>query len=129
MVPSQSSAGSGLHGSTDEALALIAGRAAAGAREAFEILVERYGSRVRAVIERQVRDHHLAMDLTQDVWIRAHRALPRFRSAEEGGRFRPWLFSIALNRVRDVQRSRKWNQENQMELLFLLLQINLSFTI
>ncbi len=114
MAPHQSSAASGTDGSTDEALALLAGRAEqAGAREAFEVLVQRYGSRVRAVIEKQVGDHHLAMDLTQDVWIRVFRALPRFRSAEEGGRFRPWLFSITLNRVRDVQRSRKWQEKDQ----------------
>ncbi len=95
---------------SDEALALVAGEQVDGSREAFELLVERYGSRIRAVIEKQVGDHHLAMDLTQDVWIRVHRALPRFRPARDGGHFRSWLFSIALNLVRDRQRSRKWRQ-------------------
>lgn len=110
MVAHHSSSGLGADDSADEALAL---RAAAGGRVAFETLVERYGSRVRAVIEKQVGDHHLAMDLSQDVWIRVHRALPRFRSAEEGGRFRPWLFSIALNLVRDLRRSRKWRESKE----------------
>lgn len=110
LVAPHSSPDSRADDSTDEAFAL---RAAAGERVAFEGLVERYGARVRAVIEKQVGDHHLAMDLTQDVWIRVHRALPRFRSAEEGGRFRPWLFSITLNLVRDLLRSRKYQEERE----------------
>jgi len=94
--------GSHASGITDEALAL---RAAAGDRTAFETLVERYGAPIRAVIEKQLGDHHLAMDLAQDVWIRTYKALPRFRPVESGGTFRPWLFMIAFNLIRDQQRS------------------------
>jgi RNA polymerase sigma factor (sigma-70 family) len=43
----------------------------------------------------------LARDLTQEIWIKVHRGLSGFRP---GARFRPWLFSIALNHVRDEQR-------------------------
>lgn len=68
--------------------------------------MRRYGTRVRAVIERQIGDHHLAMDLAQDVWIRVHGALPRFKPAHQGGRFRPWIFAIACNRVRDILRKK-----------------------
>jgi RNA polymerase sigma-70 factor (ECF subfamily) len=104
--------GSPVSGITDEALAL---RAAAGERSAFECLVERYGTRVRAVVERQLGDHHLALDLAQEVWIRAFKALPRFRSAKDGGRFRPWLFMITFNLIRDHQRSQGTRPEQALE--------------
>ncbi|MEM7201280.1 MAG: RNA polymerase sigma factor [Planctomycetota bacterium] len=89
---------------SDESLALAAGR---GAWDAFEQLVERYGGRVVAALERRVDDHHTAHDLAQEAWIRVHRALPRF----DGRRtFRCWLFAIALNAARDEGRRRRRNR-------------------
>ncbi len=82
----------------DEALAA---EAAEGITSAFALLVERHASTVLAVVERAIGDHHQACDLTQEIWIKVHRALPRF---ESNRRFRPWLFTIALNHVRDEQR-------------------------
>lgn len=82
----------------DDALAVAA---ASGARAAFEQLVERYGAPVLAVVEKQVGEHHTALDLSQEIWIKVFRALPRF---QPGGSFRSWLFSIALNHVRDSRR-------------------------
>ncbi len=84
----------------DEDLALAAG---AGARDAFEALVTRYGAVLLAVVEKQVDDHHLAHDLAQEIWIKAFRALPRW---QPDGSFRSWLFSVALNHVRDERRKR-----------------------
>lgn len=86
---------------TDETLAVAA---AAGERQAFEQLVVRYGSRVRAVLAQAVRDQHLLDDLLQEVWVKVFGALPRFRP---DGRFRPWLFSIALNHLRDALRRQR----------------------
>ncbi len=83
---------------TDESLATAAGR---GSRDAFEDLVFRYGSAVLAVVERQVGDHHGALDLAQEIWVKVFRAITRFRP---DGSFRSWLFSIALNHVRDARR-------------------------
>jgi RNA polymerase sigma-70 factor (ECF subfamily) len=52
-----------------------------------------------------VRDHSEAEDVTQDAFIKAHRALGRFRRDSP---FRPWLLAIvrneALNRVRSSKR-------------------------
>lgn len=86
---------------TDEGLAL---RAAAGRRDAFEALVFRYGAALLAVVERQAGDHHEALDLVQEVWLKVFRALPRY---QPGGSFRSWLFSIALNHGRDARRRRQ----------------------
>jgi RNA polymerase sigma-70 factor, ECF subfamily len=58
---------------------------------------------VLAVIEKQVGDHHAAHDLAQEAWLRVFGALDGFRP---GAMFRPWLFAIALNLVRDEHRHR-----------------------
>ena len=82
----------------------LAGRAAAGhpqGRDAFEALVGRYGRVLLTVVERQVGDHHLAHDLAQEIWIKVFRSIGRFRPE---GSFRSWLFTIALNHVRDAMR-------------------------
>ncbi len=65
--------------------------------------MERYGAQVLAVLEKQVRDHHAASDLAQDVWLKVYRSLRSFRP---GAAFRPWLFTIAFNCVRDDHRRR-----------------------
>ena len=83
---------------SDEALAT---EAAGGSRGAFAALVERYGARVLAAVERSVQDHHLARDLAQEVWIKVHRGLAGF---DPDRRFRPWLFAVACNHVRDARR-------------------------
>jgi RNA polymerase sigma-70 factor (ECF subfamily) len=88
----------GTGASTDEDLAV---RAAGGSRAAFEGLVERYGGSVLSVLERRVGEHHRALDLAQEAWVRVFRALPGFRPDSA---FRPWLFSIVLNAARDEAR-------------------------
>lgn len=81
----------------------LAAQAAGGSRTAFEELVLRYGGRVVAVLERRLGDHHLALDLAQESWVRVFRAMPRY---VEGKSFRSWLFAIVLNGARDEQRRR-----------------------
>jgi len=85
----------------DEELAVRAAAGTPEARDAFEALVGRYGGVLLSVVERQVGDHHLAHDLAQEVWIKVFRSIGRFRPE---GSFRSWLFTIALNRVRDALR-------------------------
>jgi len=83
---------------TDESLAAAA---ASGERAAFETLVGRHAPGVRAVLAQALKDSHRVDDLVQEVWVKVFGALPRFRA---DGRFRPWLFSIALNHLRDELR-------------------------
>lgn len=89
---------------TDEALAR---QAADGLRPAFEQLVERYGGAVQAVLEKRLGDHHAALDLTQEAWVRVFRALDRFDPRQS---FRSWLFAIVLNAARDERRRRERSQ-------------------
>lgn len=75
----------------DRALALLAGK---GGAEAFEVLVRRHQRTIYQVCYRFVRDHGEASDAMQDVFLRAWRALPRFKGEAA---FATWLYRIAVN--------------------------------
>jgi len=53
--------------------------AADGSRDAFDVLVERHRRTVYQVCYRFVNNHEDATDLSQDVFLRAYRALRNFR--------------------------------------------------
>jgi RNA polymerase sigma-70 factor (ECF subfamily) len=65
-----------------------------GEREAFDRLVERYQRDVYRLCYRYVNDHEDANDLAQEVFIKAWRAIGRFRGESA---FSTWLYRIAVN--------------------------------
>jgi RNA polymerase sigma-70 factor (ECF subfamily) len=79
----------------DELLARYraAPESAAGRQAAGELLA-RYRGRVYAWCRRMVGDHERAMDLSQDVLLKAWRGMASFR---EKSRVSSWLFAIARN--------------------------------
>lgn len=79
-------------------------RVSAGHTDDFRLLVLAHQSRIFAVIVRSVGDESLAQELTQDVFVRAFRALANFRFE---ARFSTWLTRIALNVTRSYCDS-KW---------------------
>jgi RNA polymerase sigma-70 factor (ECF subfamily) len=72
----------------------LATRAGAGDREAFDILVVRHQRTVYRLCFRFVRDHAEASDAMQDAFVRAWRALPRFK---RDAAFGTWLYRVAVN--------------------------------
>ena len=86
----------------------LIGRSAAGDREAFEELVERRRERVFWIAYHVVGDSETARDVVQEVFLRLHRSLRRFRS---GGRFGPWLYRITLNLAIDALRRERAHRE------------------
>ncbi|MFL6010176.1 MAG: RNA polymerase sigma factor [Gaiellaceae bacterium] len=77
-------------------------RAKRGDTHAYEALVHAYQGiafRTAYVIARDATD---AEDATQDGFVKAWRALGRFR---QGAPFRPWLLSIVANEARNRRRS------------------------
>lgn len=62
-----------------------------------------YFERVYAYLQRLVGDVHLAEDLAQEVFLQVQRALPSYDPTRDP---RPWLFTIATNKLRDHWRSR-----------------------
>jgi RNA polymerase sigma-70 factor, ECF subfamily len=83
-------------------------RASEGDGVAFEEVVRRYQRRVYAVALRVVRRHDVADDVTQDTFLRAHRALSTFDRSRPFG---PWVCRIAANLAVNHVRSPQAREE------------------
>jgi RNA polymerase sigma-70 factor (ECF subfamily) len=75
-----------------------------GEREAFDRLVERYQRDVYRLCYRFVNNHEDASDLAQEAFIKAYRALDRFRGDSS---FSTWLYRIAVNTCLNFRAARK----------------------
>lgn len=75
-----------------------------GEETAFRDLVDRYTPVLFALSARMLGDREEAADAVQEIFLRAYRALPRFRL---NARFHTWLYTIALNWLRSRLRSRR----------------------
>lgn len=76
-------------------------RAREGDTEAFAALVALHEGRIYGVIQRLVRDREKALDLTQEVFMKAWRGLARF---EGQSAFYTWLYRIGRNVVTSAAR-------------------------
>jgi RNA polymerase sigma-70 factor (ECF subfamily) len=81
-------------------------RAAAGDEDAWRELAGRYGRRLYALARSRLRSHELAEDIAQSVFTTLAEKL-RAGDYTEEGRFEPWLFRIAMNRIRDEIRKQQ----------------------
>ena len=81
-------------------------RVQAGDKHAFDLLVIKYQSRIINVVNRYLRDPVESMDLAQEAFIKAYRALPNFRGESA---FYTWLYRIAINTAKNflVAQSRR----------------------
>ena len=81
-------------------------RVQAGDKQAFDLLVKQYQHKIIGLISRYVYDQHEAMDVAQEAFIKAYRALPGFRGDSA---FYTWLYRIAINTAKNhlVSRSRR----------------------
>lgn len=75
---------------------------------AIEVLIRRYQHYVYRLCYLVMRNEQDAEDMTQETFIRAFRALPRFE-IRQGTSFEAWLYRIAVNACRSRMR-RKWYQ-------------------
>ena len=80
-------------------------QAKAGSRAAFEELVALYHEDIFRMAYYRTRSRMDAEDLTQEIFMRAFKNIRRLKSVD---RFRGLLYSIALNRVRDFHRKRRF---------------------
>ena len=98
---------------TDDALA---GRAAAGDRDAFAALVERHYERIYRVGARVLGNEDEAADLAQDVCVGLVARLPSYRGESL---FTTWLYRVAVNAARDRLRregARRRNEQASAEI-------------
>ncbi len=77
-----------------------------GDKRAFDLLVAKYQHKVLSVIGRFVHDQDEAMDVAQEAFIKAYRALKNFRGDSA---FYTWIYRIAVNTAKNhlVSRGRR----------------------
>jgi RNA polymerase sigma-70 factor, ECF subfamily len=75
-----------------------------GDMSAYDALVTRHRGRIFAMIRNMIHQEADAWDISQEVFIKAWQALPKF---EAKARFSTWLYRIAHNAVYDWSRKRK----------------------
>lgn len=101
-------------GGSDEAqtdLDLVA-RSQGGDSRAFEDLVVRHRGRVYAMIQNMVKNDADAWDLSQEVFVKVWKALPKF---EARAKFTTWLYRIVHNVVYDWMRKRKLESAGEFD--------------
>ncbi|BCX89136.1 RNA polymerase sigma-70 factor, ECF subfamily [Methylomarinovum tepidoasis] len=69
-----------------------------GDKKAFDLLVLKYQPKIVQLISRYIRDPSEALDVAQETFIKAYRALPRFRGDSA---FYTWLYRIAINTAKN----------------------------
>jgi RNA polymerase sigma-70 factor (ECF subfamily) len=85
---------------------LLVERVQAGDKRAFDLLVKKYQHKIIGLISRYIYDQHEALDVAQESFIKAYRALPKFRGDSA---FYTWLYRIAINTAKNhlVSRGRR----------------------
>ena len=73
-------------------------RAKKGDSRAFDLLVLKYQGRVAQLVSRYVSNAAEVEDVTQEAFIKAYRALPKFRGDSA---FYTWLYRIAANAAKN----------------------------
>jgi RNA polymerase sigma-70 factor (ECF subfamily) len=76
----------------------LVARVQGGDKRAFDLLVARYQHRIIKLVSRYVRDQGDALDVAQEAFIKAYRALPNFRGDSA---FYTWLYRIAINTAKN----------------------------
>lgn len=82
----------------------LTGDARTGDYAAFEELVRRYRNDVFGLAYHYVRNREDAWDISQEVFIKAHRAIGSFRGDAS---FKTWILRITANRCKDFFKKRK----------------------
>ena len=86
-----------------------------GDKGAFDLLVLKYQHRIVNLVMRYVRDPDQALDITQEAFLKAYRALGRFRGESA---FYTWLYRIAVNTAKNylaAQRRRPMDVELDLQ--------------
>jgi RNA polymerase sigma-70 factor (ECF subfamily) len=79
-------------------------RSIKGEKEAFEMIIQKYQKPLFNYIGRMVSERELALDFTQDVFVKTYSSLHLYRSQYK---FSTWLYKIASNYIIDYWRKKK----------------------
>src|SRR6185295_6630630 len=83
-----------------------------GNKRAFAQLVERYQRELFHFLVRFLGDRAAAEDVFQETFLQVHQSAAQF---DPSRRFRPWLFTIAANKARDLMRSQARRPTNPLQ--------------
>ena len=85
---------------------LLVERVQKGDKRAFDLLVGKYQHKIVSLISRYVSDHAEALDVAQEAFIKAYKAIGRFRGDSA---FYTWMYRIAINTAKNhlVSQSRR----------------------
>lgn len=86
-----------------------------GDKGAFDLLVLKYEHKIVNLVMRYVRDPELALDISQEAFIKAYKAIPGFRGDSA---FYTWLYRIAVNTAKNylaAQRRRPMDIELDLQ--------------
>jgi RNA polymerase sigma-70 factor (ECF subfamily) len=75
-----------------------------GDKRAFDLLIQKYQHRIVSLVARYVSDQSEAQDVAQEAFIKAYRAIDRFRGDSA---FYTWLYRIAINTAKNWLVARK----------------------
>ena len=83
---------------------LLVERVQKGDKSAFDLLIGKYQHRIVSLVTRYVSDPAEAQDVAQEAFIKAYRALDKFRGDSA---FYTWLYRIAINTAKNWLVARK----------------------
>ena len=83
---------------------LLVERVQQGDKRAFDLLINKYQHRIVSLVGRYVSDPAEALDVAQESFIKAYRAIDRFRGDSA---FYTWLYRIAINTAKNWLVARK----------------------
>jgi RNA polymerase sigma-70 factor (ECF subfamily) len=98
---------------TEPSESQLIGRAQAGDAEAFSTLARAYERRLFVLALHHTRDRHDAEDLSQEVWLKAFRAIKSFRGESS---FYTWLRQIMINTFLNERRTLPYGGAQVVEL-------------
>ncbi len=100
---------------TEPTDAQLVRRVQKGDKGAFDLLVLKYQHKIVNLVMRYVRDPDQALDIAQEAFLKAYRALPRFRG---DAAFYTWMYRIAVNTAKNylaAQRRRPMDVELDLQ--------------
>jgi len=77
---------------------LLVERVKSGDKKAYDLLVLKYQHKIIKLVMRYVRDPSEAQDVAQEAFVKAYRALPKFRGDSA---FYTWLYRISINTAKN----------------------------
>src|SRR5215210_668715 len=80
----------------------------AGNDEAFREIVRRYEPSIKGFLHKRLKDDERVQDLTQDTFLRVHRARDRYDASRK---FSTWIYTIASNLLKNEYRNRSRRRE------------------